>query len=714
VPFILAIFLNAFLLFLLEPLFGKLALPHLGGTAAVWTTCMLFFQTALVAGYFYSHVLASLVRIRAQIVLHVALLLAAALTLPVSIPRHWSPSNVERPELSLLGLLALRIGLPFLLLSAGSPLLQHWFSRSTNAKERDPYTLYVASNLGSFVALLAYPFAVEPWMTLSAQSSRWAVGYLFLIGLTLMCGLLASSGVARATAPNVVHERVSWTDRAWWIALAAVPSSLMLGVTTHITTDLAPIPLLWIVPLALHLLTFVVAFGIPRPWVIRSVHALVPYFVITIAVLLFFRAEIPGPTGYAVHAATFLVCALACHLRLAASRPSPSRLTEFYVWLSVGGALGGFFNVVIAPNAFRSVLEYPLALIAAAALSGDAVPRWRWADVIMQVLLAIALVAAVSTALRVAGTPSRATLGFVLGAGGIAAFAVRARPLRFALCVGAILVAGAQLAVADGVMRFADRSFYSVYRVVDDSASGARQFYSGTTSHGSEHFNDRGQEPLAYYHRDGPLGALFSARSWRTTPWRVGVIGLGTGATASYARPGETWTFYEIDPLVARVAADTTLFRFLSSAQSRPRIVLGDARLSIERESGEQFDVLTIDAFSSDAIPVHLLTREALALYRSRVAPDGVIAWHISNKYLDLRPVLEALAADAGLVALIWDDNNIPQPSGGRFPSMWVAMTSSSNTLSSIEKDGRWVRLDSRRRAELWTDDFSNVLSVVR
>jgi spermidine synthase len=253
-----------------------------------------------------------------------------------------------------------------------------------------------------------------------------------------------------------------------------------------------------------------------------------------------------------------------------------------------------------------------------------------------------------------------------------------------------------------------------VYRVIDDATSGTRQFYSGTTIHGSERLTDTTHEPLTYYHRDGPLGSLFAARAWRPTPWRVGVVGLGTGATASYARPAETWTFYEIDPLVARIAQDTTLFRFLSSAQSRPRIVLGDARLSIEREPGERFDVLTIDAFSSDAIPVHLLTREALALYRSRLAADGVIAWHISNKYLDLRPVLEALAADAGLVALIRDDTNVPSPSRGRFPSTWVVMTSSGSTASSIKQDVRWVRLESGRRPQLWTDDFSNVLSVVR
>ncbi len=710
--FTLAIFLNAFLLFLLEPLFGKLVLPHLGGTAAVWTTCMLFFQIALVAGYLYSHTLASLVRMRWQIVIHVTLVVLTLLTLPVSIPRDWSPAIVARPELSLLGLMARRIGLPFLLLAAGSPLIQHWFSRSPSARERDPYRLYVASNLGSFAALLAYPFAIEPWMTLSAQSRRWTVGYVVLIFLTLTCGLVALRGVDRSSA-RIAAAPVSPGDRLWWLALAAVPSSLLLGVTTHITTDLAPVPLLWIVPLALYLLTFVVAFGTPRRWVPATVHAVLPFLVITITVLLFVRGEIPGPVGYAIHALAFFVCALACHMRLAASRPSPTHLTEFYVWLSVGGALGGLFNVVVAPNAFHTVLEYPIALIAATALSRDANPRWRWADLVMPIVLAIGLVTAVAVALNAASSPSRLTLGLILGAGSIAAFTARTRPVRFALSIGAILVAGARLAQGDGVTRFADRSFYGVYRVVDDSASGTRQFYSGTTIHGSERLNDMTHDPLTYYHRDGPLGALFTARDWRTTPWRVGVVGLGTGATAAYARPGETWTFYEIDPLVARVAEDTMLFRFLSSARVRPRIVLGDARLSIERESAERFDVLAIDAFSSDAIPVHLLTREALALYRSRLAADGIIAWHISNKYLDLRPVLEALAADARLVALIRDDATLPTQSRGRFPSTWVVMTASDATAASVGRDVRWVRLQRARR-ELWTDDFSNVLAVVR
>jgi spermidine synthase len=712
--FVVAIFLNAFLLFLLEPLFGKMVLPHLGGTAAVWTTCVLFFQLALVCGYVYSHLIATLFGVRMQLIVHLGLTLAAVLVLPVSIPSNWSPSNTSQPEVSLIGLLSMRIGAPFLILAAGSPLIQHWFSRARGTEHRDPYALYVASNLGSFAALLAYPFAVEPWMTLTDQTRRWAVGYIVLVVLTLACGLMAARGGEPGAQSTVPTDQVPWRDRIKWILLAAVPSSLMLGVTTHITTDLAPIPLLWILPLALYLLTFVIAFGPGRAKLTKVVQSVLPYVVIAIAILLAFRGEAPGPAGYMVHAVALFFCALAGHLRLAESRPSVAHLTEFYVWLAIGGAMGGFFNVAIAPNAFHTVVEYPLALLAAVALSRTATPRWRATDVILPALLALGLIGAVTIATRWVSAPSPLTLGLILGAGGTVAFALRARPVGLALSLAAILSAGGQLTAAQGVTRFAQRSFYGVYRVVDDETTKTRRFYSGTMIHGSERLGDTSETPLTYYHRDGPLGALFAARTWRPSPWRVGVIGLGTGATAAYARADERWTFFEIDPLVARVAEDTTLFRFLSSARVRPRIILGDARLSIKHESRHAFDVLVVDAFSSDAIPMHLLTREALALYRSRLAPDGVVAWHISNRYLDLRPVLEGLAKDAGLNALIRDDSQIPEKSGGRLPSTWVVMTADDRTCASIGLDERWTPLRSGRRPQLWTDDFSNVLSVVR
>ncbi len=484
----------------------------------------------------------------------------------------------------------------------------------------------------------------------------------------------------------------------------------MLGVTSHITIDLAPMPLLWILPLALYLTTFVIAFGAPSARQTTLVRMAVPYAVIVLAALLFLRSEFPGKIGYMPHLVAFFVCALACHLRLAELRPHESRLTEFYLWLAVGGAVGGAFNVIVAPALFDRVLEYPIAIVLVALVyrPTDRAPSYR--DFAIPAALAVALALFFTFDLDA----SRGALAAAMLVGAVIAFSLRKTPMRFALAIAALIFVGSLADRADGTERLAARSFYGVYRVVDDSAAGIRDLYSGTTIHGAELFADSGHSPASYYHRDGPLGALFSARTWRTTPWRVGVVGLGVGSTAAYARPDETWTFYEIDPLVVKIASNDTLFHFLHAAAVAPRIVLGDARLSLGAVPPRSFDVLAVDAFSSDAIPTHLLTREALALYRERLAEDGVIAWHISNRYLDLRPVLQGLAADAGMTSLIMVDQQIPKQSGGRFPSVWVVMSAGPKTIASIQSDPRWQPLRSPRAPILWTDERSDVLSVLR
>ncbi len=697
-------------------MFGKMALPHLGGAAAVWTTCMLFFQAALLVGYIYSHVVASLLKQQTQIIVHLVLLSAAVTTLPLGIPSGWAPSDPAAPIGALLTLMALRLGPAFVLLSAGSPLLQHWFAHARAAEGASPYPLYAASNLGSIVGLLAYPLAIEPSMRVARQSYAWAAGYIVVILFTAWCGVLAAPpALARQIQSSpVAAEPTPWRVRALWTVLAAVPSSLLLGVTTHLTTDLAPIPLLWVVPLVLYLLTFVIAFGEWRQFPVKSVLFTLPYLVLAVAALLFLQSEVPGPLGYGIHLATFFVAALACHTRLVAARPEPERLTEFYLCLAVGGALGGVFNVLVAPSAFHTVAEYPLALVAAVALSRPPAISGRWTKLAVPLAVACSFIVAAEVMIRTQASNSGPVMMLLAGVAAFAAFAFRARPLVFATLIGSFVLAGTRIAANVGATRFAARSFYGVYRVVDDSVESLRRFYSGTTIHGSEFLADSTQAPLAYYHREGPLGSLFSARSWHESPWRVAVVGLGAGATASYARPGESWTFYEIDPLVARIAADSQFFRFLSSAAAPQRIVLGDARISIAREPERAFDVLLIDAFSSDAIPVHLLTREALALYRSRVAEDGIIGWHISNKYLDLRPVLKAIADDAGLICLIRADLRVPEHAGGRLPSIWVAMTASQRTAAAIQADSRWIPLRTHLPLRLWRDDFSNVLGVLR
>jgi hypothetical protein len=707
--FVACAFTNAVLLFLVQPLFGRMALPHVGGNSAVWTTCLLFFETALLAGYLYAHLLASQFRPRTQLAIHAGLLAFASLTLPITVPPAWSPASPEEPVPSLLALLAIRVGPAFVLLAAGSPLLQHWLSRIEDPGGRDPYTLAVASNLGSVVGLLAYPLLLEPTLGLSAQSRWWSVAYGLLVVLWVLCGRSAaartsgeSSGATSPTPPP------AWRDRLQWLLLAAVPSSLLLGVTTHVTTDLAPIPLLWVVPLALYLLTFVVAFS-SRQHVSPVASFVLPYLVIGLVVMLFLRAEIPGWAGHGYHFATFFVCALGCHVRLARSRPSSDHLTAFYLWLALGGAVGGAFNAIIAPHVFRSVAEYPIALVAAAALQPPKQPGRMVIDVLQPALVFACLVGVL--AFEHGATQSRALLAPLLGIAGVVAFASRARPVRFALTISAVLVAAAVIGLGDGRTRHLARSFYGVYRVVDDSADGVRRLFSGTTIHGLEFFGDPGREPLAYYHPAGPLGSLFAMRG-DSTRWRVGAIGLGVGATVAYARPGEAWAFYEIDPLVAEIARNEQWFHFLGASPVSPRIVLGDARLSLAREPERSIDVLIVDAFSSDAIPVHLLTREALALYRTRLAANGVIAWHISNKYLDLRPVLDGLARDAKLDALICTDRGVP-PIAGRLPSLWVMTTADREFAGALEGRGCWRRF-AMQTPRLWRDDFSNVLSVLR
>ncbi|HEY6826946.1 MAG TPA: fused MFS/spermidine synthase [Gemmatimonadaceae bacterium] len=715
-PFAAAIFVNAFLLFLLQPMFAKMALPHLGGSAAVWTSCMLFFQTALLAGYLYAHWLGSRANARWQVMLHLGAVAAAALCLPPRIPVDWAPADVASPVPDFLWLLARRIGPPFVLLAAGSPLLQHWFARARIRGDRDPYSLYVASNFGSAVALFAYPFFLERQTSLAQQTLIWSSAYAALFILLAVCGAFAWNAPAMrpeaGTQPSR-HPPVSGRPAEspiQWVILAAVPSSMMLGVTSHITIDLAPMPLLWILPLALYLTTFVIAFGTPSERQTELVRLAVPYVVIVLAALLFLRSEFPGKVGYTPHLAAFFICALACHLRLAELRPHESRLTEFYLWLAVGGAVGGAFNVLVAPALFNTVVEYPIAIVLVAVIyrPRDGAPSYR--DFAVPAALGVAL----AVFFMLDPDASRFALGVATLVGGITAFALRKAPMRFALAIAAMIFVGSLAARTDGTERLAARSFYGVYRVVDDSAARIRDFYSGTTIHGAELFGDSGRSPASYYHRDGPLGGLFAARAWRPAPWRVGVVGLGVGSTAAYARPNETWTFYEIDPLVAKIAADDRLFHFLHAAVVTPRIVLGDARLSLAAAPKRSLDVLLVDAFSSDAIPTHLLTREALSLYRQRLAEDGIIAWHISNRYLDLRPVLQGLAADAGMTALIMSDQRIPKESGGRFPSVWVAMSAGPQTVASLRSDARWQPLRSPRPPIVWTDERSDVLSVLR
>ena len=499
--------------------------------------------------------------------------------------------------------------------------------------------------------------------------------------------------------------------RLRWLCLALVPSGLLLAVTTHITTDLAAVPLLWVVPLALYLLTYVIAFA-RRPW-LRHVWMLKAQPFVLIPLVLLFTWTLPFWVGLPLHLLCLFVSALVCHGELARLRPRAEHLTEFYFWLALGGALGGAFTALLAPLLFDGVFEYPIALAAACLLRPMRAPEGgrRAMDFILPLAIG-ALIAARGGGLDL-GLPDFGMLGLLLVCvpSAVALYALAERPLGFGLGIAAALAAA--LLTADGHTVVArERSFFGVYTVKRDPA-GYHVLVHGTTVHGAQSVDPSGwREPLTYYHRDGPLGHLFSALGAR--PRAIGVVGLGAGAVACYRRPGQRWTFYEIDPLVERIARDQRYFHYLAECAPDAAIRSGDARLTLQDAAPASYDLLILDAFSSDAIPMHLITREALALYLDKLAPGGVIAWHVSNRNLDLAPIVADLAADAGVVA--WARSDQPSRAalaGYRSPSSWIALARRAEDLAPLVADARWTRLQGRPDARPWTDDFSNLLSAL-
>ena len=711
------IFLNAGLLFLVQPMFSRMVLPLFGGSATVWTTCMLFFQAALLAGYFYAHVMPRWLGHQRQAWTHVALLLLSLLTLPVAVKTATGPGAQNHPVAALLVLLTVSLGAPFFLLSSGSPLLQKWFSKTGHTSAGNPYFLYAASNLGSMLALLGYPLLLEPRLRLQQQSAFWTAAYVALIVLTVLCLVLmrsarlaplfeAADQSARAPAP----PPPAWSLRLKWVVLAGVPSSLLLGVTTFLTTDIAPVPLLWVGPLALYLLTFVIAFARRQLVSQRVLLRVQPFLLLPIIVNMAVGMTAWPPVFLPVHVAAFLVAALICHLQLAAQRPSVEHLTEFYLWISVGGVLGGIFNVLIAPLIFQTIAEYPIALVLAALLrpkesTQTGAGRLDW-------FLPLALGITVLSVLAL--IPDRSGIALVV-AGSVAAvivFSFNRRPLRFGLGLAALLLAGS-LAPQKSDQLLVARSFFGVHRIERDPA-GYHLLSHGSTVHGAQsHDPARRLEPLTYYNRPGPVGQLFAALPARSAR-NVAVIGLGAGTMTCYGRAGENWTYYEIDALVERIARDPRYFSWLSDCPVRPHVVLGDARLRLAEAPARRFDIIVVDAFASDAIPIHLLTREAIALYLDKLAPGGAIAVHISNRYLDLQPVFARIARELQLVGRFQHHN----PTAGQQkqylqPSVWLVLGREHADLGTIAGDPRWLPLRESARVGLWTDDYSNLLSVL-
>ncbi|MGE3820690.1 MAG: fused MFS/spermidine synthase [Isosphaeraceae bacterium] len=721
--FTATIFLSATLLFSVQPMVARMVLPALGGTPAVWTTCMLFFQAMLLAGYAYAHLAATRLSPRAQAVAQAIVVGSPLLCLPIGLGLT-APGDDQNPVIWLQATLLRGVGLPFFAVATTAPLLQRWFARTGLARASDPYFLYAASNVGSLVALLSYPVLLEPLAPLSLQTSFWTMGYIGLCVLTLGCASTIphrspSQHDARVHA-SVGSERVSWRTWWGWVGLAFIPSSWMLGVTAYVTSDVGAVPLLWVIPLGLYLLSFVAVFARP-PWVTTRVSGTFAAGLVALVVWALTVGVAPGPWQLASHLGAFFAGALVCHGTLVERRPSVEHLTTFYLATSVGGVLGGVFNAIVAPLVFDRYVEYPLIL----ALSLLALPRlttrttgsreWRRVGAIAVLAGGLALGSILITTSFMSGRSAAILVELSVGLAVVLVFAKSwGNPPGLALGVVAVLLVGAWPRAGEGRVSLRDRSFFGAVKVDDDAEGRFRRLVHGTTIHGRQSLEpERRREPLAYYHRTGPAGDVFGALAKRTQAARVGVVGLGAGALAAYARSGERWTFYEIDPAVVRVARDPAYFTYLSDCRSGPpELLLGDARRRLREAEPGSYDLIVLDAFSSDAIPIHLLTREALALDRSKLSPGGRIAVHVSNRYLNLGPALSALAADAGWVCRIREDLEITREAdrAGKSASVWAVLAARVEDLGPMANDSRWRTPPPRPANRAWTDDHSDLI----
>lgn len=717
-----ALFLSALLLFAVQPMFAKMVLPVLGGSPAVWSIAMCFFQAALLGGYAYAHWLNKSVRTPVAVVIHLAVMLLAFLVLPLGLAAGWDHPPESGLYFWVLGLFGVSIGLPFFALAGNAPLLQAWFARTGHKHAEDPYFLYGSSNLGSLLALLSYPILVEPAATIAQQSASWSMGYKLLAVLIGFCGLAMlisrkpkTPGIA---AKAKTSDSVTWSRCLGWMGYAFVPSGLLVAVTSHITTDVAAAPFLWVLPLALFLLTFVITFQ-RKPIVPHSAMlAIQPFAVGALVISMMLPMHQFWIISAVLHLAVFFICTMVCHGELVRSRPGASDLTKFYLWMSLGGAAGGFFTGLIAPQIFSTILEYPL-MIALTLLARPGFftsgPRTLWRES----ALAIAVLTAAIAPKLVFGIEPVADAPILYIATitilGVAIILSRPVPARLAGIVATTIVAGHVLA-PESIKGSNHRGFFGVVKIVESPDGKFRLMKHGTTLHGAQTLNrapGTPPEPLTYFHTTGPFADVIRAARSHGKTNTVGTIGLGTGSLACYRRNNEVWNFFEIDPIIANLASDPKLFNFLSDCAPEAKIIIGDARLTLEKEPAGFYNLLILDAFSSDAIPVHLLTREALTMYLSRLSEGGMIAFHISNRNMDLRPALAAAARELGLTAMTRHGGKVGElRETYKSAATLVAMAREEKTLLPLKTMEGWVPLEDKGW-RIWTDDYSNVLKSI-
>jgi SAM-dependent methyltransferase len=751
VVFCFTSFLAAWLLFTVEPMIGKMVLPIFGGTPSVWNTCLVFYQTILLAGYVLASMLASggageatptgssgaspsrdreRLRVRFALALGVLILLLGYLAGPISITSDERAAVDAGPVLTLLGILSRRAALPLIAVATTAPLVQQWFARTSHPRAGDPYFLYAASNFGSLLALVAYPFGIEPYLGLEKQSEYWRIGFGALAILILACFFmtrrlrLAVSGLdVEVPGTDTDLPRVSTHFR--WLLLVFIPSSWLMGVTSYLTTDLAAIPLFWTIPLALYLISFIVAFSPSAGWVVTAASRMLPWLVLPM--VLVSSAGFAHAAWIPLHLAAFFAGSVACHGALARLRPAARHAGDFYIQIALGGLLGGTFNALVAPLIFDRVLEYPLAIVLSCLvepLMAPSPPTFTRRSVRSDLIIAclIFFLTALLTTNVIGVSESAVGVAVVMTASGLAFQAcvrARGRPLRFALSMLAVLAASGLNSNVNGRLLHIERNFFGVVRVTHDPVQNVNRLFHGSTLHGQQSLDPaRRREPLAYFTRSGPIGQVFEdvRPRWRQPDANIAIVGLGAGTLAAYAEPGEHWSFYEIDSAVVRIANDHRYFHYLEDCRtSKVLTVLGDARLRIAEAPAHSFSLIVLDAFSSDAVPVHLVSREAIALYRDKLRPGGMLVFNLSNRYLDLAPIMARQADDAGLLCRVRLDLEASEDDkrGGKQPSIWAVMTANLADLGPLAADSRWSRPEPRARARVWTDDYSDMASYV-
>ena len=729
VTYTAAIFTSALLLFSVQPLFTKMVLPRLGGSPAVWSVAMVFFQSLLLGGYAYAHYLMQLRNRVVPVVVHLVLLVVALLTLPLSIASGWGTPPASGYAFWLLALFAVSIGLPFFALAANNPLLQAWFVRTGHPQGPDPYFLYASSNIGSFLALLSYPVLLEPMLTLRTQNLIWTAGYGVLILLIAACGwlLLRSPPIAlpQPGAEQADAPAPSWALRARWIFLAAVPSGLLIAVTAHISTDVAAAPLLWVLPLSLYLLTWVLVFQsrplLPHKWMLE----LQPVAIAVVIVLLAYTGTQNLILTLGGHLLAFFIIAMACHGELARTRPAAKHLTGFYVALSFGGMVGGLFAGLLAPYTFSWIAEYPILLALAVICrptGPEPHPRWsRWYWPFLAVL-ALALIAPAYSSGKLFDwiiNNRLIVIGDVAVLAAFVALALRVNRWKVFATVALALVLLRVYPTDEGRVETV-RSFFGVHKVVVTPNGQYHVLMHGTTIHGAQKFkNDDGTpvtgrpESISYYHDTGGIGQGVKAiRARKGGPIRVAVIGLGSGSLVCASEPGEQWKYFEIDQSMVDTARDPRYFTFIRDCDPQLQTVLGDARLTFANEPDGTYDLIIVDAYSSDAIPIHLATEEAMAIYKAKLAPQGAVLMHVSNRHLELSSVVVGIADANDLKSWVFSEDS-GRDADYIFSTTVVVSAREPADVGSIAQSNVWTLTGAEDNQRVWTDDYSNVLGAV-